>query len=280
MEKEGSFPEDLVSQAYSHIYEEIDLKNIKYSLEIELENTQKAHNAIHEFLYIAPILFPDQENKDISWHNKSAFLVYHWEAFLHAHRSHIEALSANYNVGFILLRSTLELIIKGAFWECLSHSEFRNNSKVLDGEKNGKRLKAKLIETISLDTVEEDKLDRISGAIFDKIADISECPQYRISIKQIINQLSQWNIFDPIPNPQEKIYNEIYRRLSSDVHVIPDKIDIGKRLIAQEEGLFEQGVLRETLREYSLELLEIMDIAIVIELNIMKDIIMQNTQSQ
>lgn len=280
MDKEGFIQEGPISHAYSHILGELFLNNISTSLALEFDNVRKAHDAIHEFMYIAPILFSNQALKKSSWHNKSAFLVYHSESFQCAHSSLIEALCANYNSGFILLRSTIELIIKGAFLECLSHSKYRDNSEVLDANEKGRNLKIELIKQLCQDPGREERLELISGAIFDCIDEIMESPAHQISIRKIISQLDQWGIFDPIHNPEKTIYNEIYGELSSNVHVNPDKTDIGMRVRKQSNELFQQSVDRQALNDYSSILLKTMDAGIVVELNIMRDIVENNLQSR
>jgi hypothetical protein len=114
MTKRGCEFEELVQSAYRHTLGELGLENIKPSLKLEFESLQKAHDAIHEFMLLAPLLFPSQADEE--FHRKSAFLLpYQETAFDHAHRSLIESLCGYYNVAFVLLRTTLELVIKGAF---------------------------------------------------------------------------------------------------------------------------------------------------------------------
>lgn len=270
--KQSEF-EELIGSAYYHIDKELGLENVKPSLRIEYENLQKAHDSIHEFMLLAPLLFPSQRNEKISWRRKSAFFVYHWEAFNHAHRSLIEALCAYYNVAFVLLRVTLELLIKGAFWECLSHKRFREKSQVLDKDKRGRKIKEWLDEIFSRapDVVEE--FERTSASIYDKISPIIEDSEFRPDVKTIVQQLEHWGMFNPIPDPTTSIYKEIYGRLSEDVHIIPDRTDIGKRILSAPNQIFDQKVFQRTLCEYAHCLHEVMDLAIVIELNIMRDLI-------
>ena len=85
-----------------------------------------------------------------------------------------------------------------------------------------------------------------------------------------MQQLGQWGVLRPITSTT--LY-ELYQALSADVHVIPDKTDIGRRLVAGTFELFEQTVIQSSLREYGVNLHRIMDIAIVMELNIMQDLI-------
>jgi len=80
---------------------------------------------------------------------------------------------------------------------------------------------------------------------------------------------------DPIQeiiNPVEYIYDFYYRELSADVHVAPDKTNIGKRLLAEKE-LFETEVIPDELNRYAEDLHRVMDIGIVVELNILEDIL-------
>lgn len=265
--------EELLESAYRHTIEELGSDNIKPSLRAEFENLQKAHDAIHEYMLIAPMLFPSQADAETDWHRKSAFFTNHWEAFNHAHRSLIEALCAYYNVAFILLRATLELLIKGAFWECLSHKRFRENSQVLDKVDAGREIKKWLGAIFEKAPEIEEEFERVSASLYDKISSRVEDREFRPSIRTIVRQLAQWGMFNPIPKAEKWIYIGIYGRLSADVHVIPDRTDIGQRLIAESSEIFHQELLPDVLREYASSLHEVMDVAIVIELNIMADYI-------
>jgi hypothetical protein len=109
-------------------------------------------------------------------------------------------------------------------------------------------------------------------SIFDKISPITKDSELKKLIpfpKKIIEQLSEWNIFDPISNPIDEVY-KVYNILSADVHVIPDKTDIGRRLLKGKE-IFETIILSEELNKFSELLKKVMDIDIVIELNILED---------
>jgi hypothetical protein len=116
----------MLKTALSHTRKEIGMANMRSSLKSDYETIRKTHDSIHEFIYLAPLCLPGQPG--ITWHSKSAFLTYQWEAFYQAHRSFLEALSGYYNAAYALLRSTLELIVKGAFWECLAHEHFREKN--------------------------------------------------------------------------------------------------------------------------------------------------------
>ncbi len=270
--KQSEF-EEIIGSAYYHIDKEIGLESVKPSLRIEYKNLQKAHDSIHEFMLLASLLLPSQTKKKISWHRKSAFFVYHWEAFHHAHRSLIEALCAYYNVAFVLLRVTLELLIKGAFWECLSHKRFREESQILDKDNHGRKIKEWLEDIFKLAPHIKEEFERTSAGIYDKITPIIEDQNFRPDVKTIVRQLEHWGIFNPIPDSTTSIYKEIYGRLSADVHIKPDRTDIGKRILNTPEQIFDQEVFQKALSEYAHRLHEVMDLAIVIELNIMRDII-------
>jgi len=272
--------EEAVKSAYQHTLKELGLENVRSSLKLEFENLQKAHDSIHEFMFLVSLLLPSQAETGGGWHRKSAFLTYHWEAFHHAHRSLIEALCAYYNAAFVLLRSVLELVIKGAFWECLSHKEFRENSRVLDTDPQGRKIREWLDEIFKLAPDVEQGFERISASIYDKVSPIVEDPRFRPPVKIIIRQLDQWGIFNRLPDPVTLIYDEIYGSLSADVHVIPDRTDIGRRMVAAPDGILEQRLLANTISEYTSCLAQVMDLATLIELNIMKDLIEKHDEAK
>lgn len=264
---------DKIESAIQHIVDEARLQQMETSLRAEFDILQKAHDAIHEFVLLAPLCFPTETTHEVSWQSKSAFLVYHSEVFNHAHRSFIEALGTYYNVAFMLLRTTLELLLKGAFWECLSHRQFRDNSSVLDGCSKGKAIKNFLQMSIEASPNIENELEQTSASIFDWFGHKIEDPDFRPSVKTLVRQLDQWGIFHSITNPIGIVYDGLYSGLSADVHVIPDKTDIGRRIDSERLELFEQHIDQPLLQEYATTLREIMDVGIVIELNILQNLI-------
>lgn len=260
-----------VESALKHILDETSIHYVESSLRTEFEVLQKAHDVIHEFVYLAPLCFPIDSKHEVSWENRSAFLLYHWEVFNHAHRSSLEALCAYYNVACILLRTTLELLLKGAFWECLSHRQFRDSSPILDSSSQGRQIKRRLQDVFDASPEIESKLEQVSAAIFDELGDIIEERSFRLPDRTIVQQLDQWGIFIPITSAASVIYDKLYSGLSADIHVVPDRTDIGKRIVSNRTGLFEQGILPASLRDHAVTLHEIMDVVMVIELNILQD---------
>ena len=232
-----------IESAFRHILDEAGFHHVEPSLRAEFDILQKAHDAIHEFMLLAPLCFPTEDAHEISWENKSAFLLYHWEVFHHAHRSLIEALCTYYNVAFILLRTTLELLLKGAFWECMSHRQFRDKSPILDDSSQGKEIKSWLRTLFEASPNIEKELDQTSAGIFDKVGHRIEDPTFRPSVKTIIRQLDQWGIFSPITNATNVVYERLYSGLSADIHVIPDRTDIGKRIASEIPDLFVNNSL-------------------------------------
>lgn len=273
--------EDLLSKAFSHTFEEVGFENMRISLENNFEEIQKAHDSIHEFIYLAHLCVPSTGKA--SWQSKSAFLTYHWETFNSAHRSLLEALAGYYNPAYTLLRNTLELLVRGAFWESLAHKKFRDNAKIigkLKDKKKRKSVKDWIEELIKQEPSIEKELEETSGAIFDKIAILFEDRVFQNKyirlplFSVIVEQLIEWNIID-IPEAHSVVYNNLYNELSKDVHVIPDKTDVGRKLI-QEKEFFETAVDPDELSKFLKILHKIVDIGIVIELNILSDWIKQD----
>jgi len=270
--------------AFLRCLKELNIPNIAISLQrCDFEKMQKAHDSIHEFMLI-PTGFINS-NKDFQ--AKSAFLIYHSEAFDQAHRSLLEALTGYYNAAYTLLRNTLELILKGAFWECMAHKKYRDRAEIIKktGTKIGnskKTLIDRLSERIRQKPSIEEDLEKTSAGIYDIISPLFEDETLRKivpSVRSIVEQLENWEIFDPIQriiNPVEYVY-DFYKKLSADVHVAPDKTNIGKRLLAEKE-LFETEVIPDELNKYAEDLHRVMDIGIVVELNILEDILNEKSK--
>jgi len=272
----GTVDKSMLNIALSHTKKEIGMANMRASLKSDYETVQKAHDSIHEFIYLAPLCLPSQPGA--TWHSKSAFLTYQWEAFYQAHRSFLEALSGYYNAAYALLRSTLELIVKGAFWECLAHEHFREKATPLQLERGkGKRksLKDWVNALIEQEPSVRKDLEETSAAIFDKTAILFKNRQFQKQFVYIpafsvmVNQLIEWEIID-IPNSFAIVYKKLYTDLSKDVHVVPDATDMGRRLLA-EKDFMENEVISEELIRYMKTLHEVIDLSIVIELNILRD---------
>jgi len=242
----------------------------------------KSHNAIHLFILVAPKLFPSPPlpRRGKEWHKNSAFLTYHSEAFHLAHRSFHEALTGGYNAAFILLRATLELLIRGAFFECLAHKKFREASPYLDRELHTAKLKRFIKDVIKLRPSIEQDLETASVAMYDKLEPIIDKPEFRVPVKTMAMQLEKWGILRGVENPPQTMLN-LYQILSKDVHVLPDRTDIGKALLYAPKDLFKTPkLMRKQLAEYLSTLKEVMDIGIVIEINILRDNLVKYKQAK
>jgi hypothetical protein len=272
----GIADKSVLEKARFHITKEIGFQNICSSIKLNYEIIQKAHYSIHEFIYLEPLCLPGRTG--VSWHPKSAFLTYGWEAFHQAHRSFLEALSGYYNAAYTLLRSTLELLIKGAFWECLAHESFREMATQLQFDKfkgNRKSVNDWVNDLIEQEPSVKKDLEKTSAAIFDKMAILFRDSQFRKefvhvpTLSVMIKQLIEWQVVD-IPNAYDTLYCKFYTNLSKDVHVVPDATDVGRRLHAQVDFM-EIEVIPDVLTKYMKTLHTLIDIGIVIELNILRD---------
>lgn len=259
----------VIDKALSHAMHEFRLDNVRPSLEAAYDEAQKSHDAIHEFILLAPKLF--LSTGEVGWEGKSAFLTYQWEAFDAAHRSLLEALCGFYNPAFILLRSTYELLIKGAFFEGLAHQEFRDNAKTLRKDRKGKRL-IDCIEGILNENPEiRSRWEKTSAGIYDAVRVLIKEQEFRPSMPVLVEQIFHWGFLEPIHDWKGEVY-ELYGNLSGDVHVEPDRTDIGRVLLMEPDRLFEEKeVIPEVLKKYLSDLRTVVDIGVVIELNLLID---------
>lgn len=269
---------EVLRKAFLHSLGESGIENVFLSLSKgKYDAIQRAHDSIHEFIYLIHFCLPS--GGTTKWQRKSAYILYHYQAFYQAHRSYNEAMSGYYNTGYILLRSALELMIRGAFWECVAHKTFRDSAEVIkraSGMKVGNAKKT-ILDWFS-DIIEqhpsiENELEERSAAVFDKTAPLLTNRMLRKLVpdaKTIVEQLADWKLFHPIADPMPTVYDGLYADLSSDVHVIPDKTDIGRRLLYETDFL-ETNIVVKELDRYVGTLHRLMDIGVVISLNVFQD---------
>jgi len=258
----------MLEKALAHSLGEIGLHTLWKSVKVDFESIQKGHDSIHEFVYLAPLMFPRRGGP--SWHGRSAFLLYHWEIGDTAHRSLLEGLCGYYNSAFTLLRTVLELALKGAVYEGLAHGEFRAISHALAKDRNGENLIGFIDQLISTQPSVAHEMEEVSAAIYDKLESIIDMPGYRPVLGTLLAQVSEWGLLEPMSNVHG--IQDAYKRLSKDVHVLPDYTEIGRVLLKEPSELFEPRTVDPTvLREYVLMERFVVDVCAVIELNILKD---------
>jgi hypothetical protein len=186
----------------------------------------------------------------------------------------------NYAAGFILLRATLELVIKGAFFECLAHKKFRDQSAILDKDNRGRRLKHFLKDLLARRPSIEQDLETTSVTIYDKTSKIMNDLKFRPSNELMLRQLAKWGVFEGIEAPITTV-SHIYRKLSGDVHAHPNRTGVGRILIYRRRDLFKQKkVMRRVLAEYLRDLRKVADVGIVMTINILKENLEQFPQTR
>jgi len=273
-----------VKEAFRHTLSEIELSNIWLSLyEGDFEIIQKAHDSIHELIYIAPLCIP----KNKSFHEKSAFLaVYLFNVFYAAHRSFIEALSGFYNCAYTLLRNCLESAVRGAYYECLAHRKFRDNPNIPEITRKGRKtlkgwINGLIREGINKGIDIEGDLETLSASIFDKLEVIEDEGfkrefLYHPNYLEMIEALKVWGMLDPLPDPR-KFWQDLYDELSKEAHAYPDRTEVGKRLLQLSSGnIFEVNVIPTELNKFCQTLHKIIDFSMLIELNILEEWIKEN----
>ncbi|MDY9924379.1 DUF5677 domain-containing protein [Methanobacterium sp.] len=268
-----------INKEYRHVMDEIQLDNIYYSLSKgDLNKIKDLHYAIHAFGSLPKSII----NTESDFQSKSALLIYQHETYERVHESFISALSGHYNSAYTLLRNALELLIKGAFWECIAHKKYRMHLKS-ETRKGNATLRKFIDDLIEKEDSEiENKLEIISTYIYDVIDfyNLNGKEVYVPNISDIIDQLAEWNMFYPLKNEETHkiIYNDLYKSLSGSVHVEPDLTDIGRRVSSNGDELFKTSIILEELDRYLDVLSKLIDLSIVIELNILDDLIKNNLE--
>jgi len=245
----------------------INNRNIQESVGMSYEllkvcnYTRKAHGVIVE-----KIVKPDRFKSIFD--ETSAYILYNWEAMVvHSRSSLILALSALYNSASTLLRDMLELLVKGAFYECLAHGKFRKQW-ILKSGCPADRLRKELISKIEACEEARTILEKDSSYIFELLSE----PLYKIRLRfqNLVKQLVHWGLLYPLRSDEAfKVINDVYQELCLNVHQYPSKTDSG-RAVTEKGELFEQKVLKKSLRQFLRLWVHVIDIATLMSVNIFK----------
>jgi hypothetical protein len=202
----------------------------------------------------------------------SAFFLYHWEAMVgHLRSSLLLALAGSYNAAFSLLRNSTELLVKGAFYDCLAHREYREAKWGISVESGESQLQEYLVRKLREDSASAWDLEVNSGGIFPLIGDwLYE--NDLLKFRNIVTLLIKWKLFRPMDDLEaSKELNRIYSRLSDNVHEYPDRTDFGRTIMEHHSFEFEPRVLSESLGEFLVAWRQTFDIATVLAINIVRN---------
>lgn len=174
------------------------------------------------------------------------------------------ALTAYYSAAFSMLRNFLESVIVGAMCEYLAHDCYRSNHKGINSN---------LIKKIeSLSTEKKNNIEDKSFMILPVVWEFLASGNKKFNIKELVMALDNWGAIYPITKIDE-IYN-LYGELSGFIHQNPIHLDTTQRAIASDsESMYEVIPIQENLSDFCDMSCKILDAAIVIELNIMKEFV-------
>jgi hypothetical protein len=112
----------------------------------------------------------------------SAFSIYEIEAIHLVERACMQALCWYYGVGTSMLRSALEALIRGAFWEGMAHKGFRDHAEAIrraPGIKinhETKRLHDWFTDVFNNALHAEAEMDLVSSGVFDRVSPLFSDP--------------------------------------------------------------------------------------------------------
>lgn len=221
------------------------------------------------------MLSPSGELDFRVFQSASAFIMYQWDASHAAGLSLRNALMASYNEANTLLRSFLELTMNGALFQCLAEKRSRETpSPSLKPTDSLSLLFEYLSDSIKRGEVDVSQLETNSAAIFDHIKRDWLLSAFGLQMKEVIKQVADWEVLNGVDNDPVKTLGDLYGNLSLDVHAAIQHTNLGR---AADEGskIFEwpAPILTESLYEFLEDFHSAMEIAIIIELNLLSGLV-------
>ena len=244
----------------------------KQSAQIAGDRLTKAEQAWSQFRHIPQYFLKTPEGR---WDREdfnlmSAFLVYQWEAVSIGGLSLGSCLGAHYNAAFTLLRSCLELVLKGALFQCLARDGFRSKlSPALKETDTVKMLATHLSTMIKEGGKVGAELESYSFAIFNLLkGDYLQLASH-LEVKSIAQQVADWGILNGVPNPKRTVL-DLYRGLSRNVHEQEEYTDTGRALHEGAKAFQHPApILPQSLSEFLDEFRSVMDLGVITLLNLL-----------
>ncbi len=198
-----------------------------------------------------------------------AFLMYHWDAGQMAGISLSNGLCGQYNAGFTLLRSYLELLLKGSYFQCLSQKEFREDpNKVLKPLDSVSILTSNMSSLISQEHVDDIDLEKDSILVFQVLRGHWSQDLFHPEVRSIARQVEGWGMLEGMEGNPVGLISELYSELSQNVHERVEYTDSGR---AVEEGteIFEwpAPILGQSLSEFLHDFHLAMEVGVISVLN-------------
>jgi hypothetical protein len=251
------FPEKLIPESWKVSFQELTL----------CDSTMRAAAALSTGFVTSDTTIPPNE---FGWYEElSAFLPYQWEANVgHLRASLVLALSGSYNAAFTLLRNSLELLVKGAFYDSLAHPRFRDNWKLAEEYAESKF--RRYVMRMAKQEPGLDDLDRASAKILGLIEPwLNDNYREFFKFPNMALALIRWGLLDPLDRLEAvRLVNRMYSELSSSVHEYPSKTDFGRAFNELRTFEYEPKVLQKSLNSFLREWRRVLDLGTVLAINL------------
>jgi len=269
-------------------------KHLRKSAKQELEQLDSGYNeslrllgrricmnrVAYSFFFILPPWLSENGSGEKSTellHKHGAYIIYKTQVDDDMQASFTLAMMGHYSAAETILRTCLELLCRGAFYDGIAKASLRKGCRLIhkrtrneiDGEKRS--IWGLFDELLRHDSDLFDRFEENSGGILDKLSPFMDGKPYRTmfpNFRETVEQLSAWGHFRPIADPTDLIY-EGYRLLSQPVHGSIGSLDIGRRMM-NGENLFElPKVNGPHLEHYLTHFGQLLDVGLVLTLNLM-----------
>lgn len=209
----------------------------------------------------------------------------HWDFMDTIEISQISAYSFRYAAGFSLLRNSLELIIRGAFYNMIADPHYLDDCSVVDKPRKisnqSVTFREKLIEIASEASFGPDDWRVKSSLLLFVISHIQmDSAYWKVvpNIFEMLNDLKRWNILEPF---HKSVIYDIYRVCSLSTHGAPFFTDQGRRLPYDDVELFTPPkFIEEEFDQYVINLNQIVEISMCVTLNLLRLDLSRETQIQ
>ncbi|MGV9170774.1 MAG: hypothetical protein ACOC38_12640 [Promethearchaeia archaeon] len=229
-------------------------------------------NPLRLYKLLLTFLFIEQESFSEYYDEHNLFFLYFWESWDSLRASCVTAFSFGYSAAFSLLRIHLETVIRGAFYDLIRKTEYRESSKAISITPSGLDFSFRdlLEERIQSDSAFSSNLKESSAAMNDFLSTVHMDPDKSRTVPPIYymaKDLEKWNCFEPF---ELGAPHQVYGWLSDAVHVAPLYMNLGIQMASDGDLFTGPQYVEKAFEHYLLSLNQVLELVLHLALNLGK----------
>lgn len=251
----------------------LEMKRLEESVNETIERLEEYLNRFPSpFILIPTVVHPLTFGNSVKTHifkKRNAYLTFLWESMETLRVSVALCFGFRYSGALSLLRTSLETLIRAAFYDSVSQKKYRMEDPIA-GLKARHFITGILSDILRKDPDLEKKMEESSSELLEALQTlmIDETAWWQLpGFTNMIEALESWSLLDPLKG-EEVI--DLYGWLSKPVHMVPQFTDVVIQITSLNNAFGDLKFVKDITKEYMYLLSNVLDVGLVLTFNILQ----------